>query len=117
MSPVLGNDIGPKVAEALGIDATDLRSLQISITAREVVIVTAEYMPRDEQLDDVIEILKRYELVEKVDLPEWDGTFPRCESLSSTKRRRCDLMPGHEGMHESTNPRGELFKWPQEAGI
>lgn len=61
---VKGYDIGKQICEALGLD-DNATVVDIHIAANDIVSLTVTYLGTKEQMEEVIEIVKKYELVEK----------------------------------------------------
>lgn len=67
MSVVLGRDFGPRLCSVLGLDPEHITRLVIDILPSEVVTVTATYTLQEEVDDDLLWLLKTYELHAKED--------------------------------------------------
>lgn len=64
---VLADDLGVDLLKALGMEGMPVTGVTVHFEASQAVEVLVKFLPDKEQADGVIEILKRYELHEKVD--------------------------------------------------
>lgn len=64
---VSSNEIGKDLLDALGLPIAGVTGLTIRVEASQAVEVQVRLLPTEQQVGDVIEILKRYELHEKDD--------------------------------------------------
>lgn len=62
---VSSNTIGKAVIDALGLPVAGVTGITVSLQTNQPVEVLVRYLPSEQQVDDVIDILKRYELHEK----------------------------------------------------
>jgi hypothetical protein len=66
MIAVLGQNVGEEICDALGLDSDMVKSIDIHIAADAIVTATIEsYLNRDD-IQELVLVLKKYELVEKV---------------------------------------------------
>lgn len=62
---VSSNSIGNQVLDALGITLQGVTGLKLEMRADQAVSITVSYFPEREQVEDCIELIKRYALVER----------------------------------------------------
>lgn len=62
---VSSNTIGKAVIDALGLQVAGVTGITVSLQTNQPVEVLVRYLPSEQQVGDVIDILKRYELHEK----------------------------------------------------
>lgn len=67
MSPVVTTAIGEELCQALGLPADKVTSIDLRFPANGIVTAAVEFLPERSQLDEVVNILRRYELHEKQD--------------------------------------------------
>lgn len=65
MAAIIGNDIGMKLLEALGITDKRVRSITIEIKTGKPVIVTTDRLVESEEASVLVSELKRYSVSEK----------------------------------------------------
>jgi hypothetical protein len=59
-----GNRLGKQILDALGIDATNVRRLELTCDVSEASMLTLHTYVRDEGSDDMVEVLRRYTVTE-----------------------------------------------------
>ena len=62
MAKIVGNPIGKQVCEALGLDASKVRTIDLHIQANEFVTATVMHYVTSEQMDSLLKVLSAYTL-------------------------------------------------------
>ncbi|PWU30718.1 hypothetical protein DK254_00250 [Pseudomonas sp. RW407] len=62
---VLSQAIGKEFIKALGLDGKHVTAIKLEMKTNALVAVDVSYCPEREQVEDIFEIVQRYELVEK----------------------------------------------------
>ena len=63
MAVVFAREVGTDVCVALGLDPAVVRSVRINFDANEVVTADVEIYPDGPQVDGVLSVIRRYNLV------------------------------------------------------
>lgn len=65
MKKILGVDIGKELCEAMGLPAKGISSIDIHVSAHELVTADVRMFVHDEQAKKLVELLRKYELRER----------------------------------------------------
>lgn len=65
---IIGKDIGMQIINALRLDGQRIQSIDLHIATDEVVTATIKWHYRGDEAAKLVEVLERYELVNKVTL-------------------------------------------------
>lgn len=78
---VLSQTIGQEIADALGISMKGITGIKIELKTNDVVSVDVSYYPGIENMNSCLDILKRYQLAERVS-PGAEKCIPKfCNTL------------------------------------
>ncbi|WP_288659526.1 MULTISPECIES: hypothetical protein [Pseudomonas] len=64
---VMSEQVGAELLEALGLQGMPITAVTVHFEASQAVEIQVKFYANKDQAEDVIEILKRYELHEKVE--------------------------------------------------
>ncbi len=78
---VLSQTIGQEIADALGISMKGITGIKIELKTNEVVSVDVSYYPGIENMNSCLDILKRYQLADRVS-PGAEKCIPKFGNIS-----------------------------------
>lgn len=64
-NPVTTKEIGPQICDALGLPMNQVSAIDLRFRAGQIVHAIVEFVPERDQLDQVLSVVKRYQLLEK----------------------------------------------------
>jgi hypothetical protein len=65
MAVITGKDIAVRLCEIMGLSADTVVSININISADEILVATVSKQVHDKEADEIVQLLSEYSLIEK----------------------------------------------------